>query len=160
MSFPRIGGALASGAMARKTLPEKRALYTGLQKGVRTRWKTRDPVVIDGVAYSMQDVDAILQKLLDSIRAVELAEGALHGAVSERRALELKHRALVNWIVDLAQTQYGDDAAALAAFALKPAGVPGPKTTTVKAASAEKARETRKQRGTTGPKQRRKLKAR
>jgi hypothetical protein len=146
--------------MARKTLPQKRTLYTGLQKGVRTRWKGREPVRIAGVDYTMKDVDDILQKLLDSIRAVELAEGALHGAVSNRSALELKYRKLVNVIVDLAQTQYGNDAAALAAFALKPAGVPGPKSVDVKVASAAKARETRKQRGTMGPRQRKKLKTR
>jgi len=146
--------------MARKTLPEKRTLYTGLQKGVRTRWKTRGPVSIAGVDYSMQDVDGILQQLLDSIRAVELAEGTLRGAVTQRRTLELKYRALVNWVVDLAQMQYGNDAAALAAFAVKPAGVPGPKTTEAKAASAAKAAATRKQRGTMGSRQRKKLKAR
>jgi len=146
--------------MARKTLPEKRTLYTGLQKGVRTRWKARGPVSIAGVDYSMTEVDDILQQLLDSIRAVELAEGALHGAVTKRTALELKYRDLVNWVVDLAQMQYGKDAAALAAFALKPAGVPGPKTTEVKAASAAKAATTRKERGTMGPRQRKKLRAR
>ena len=146
--------------MARKTLPEKRALYTGLQKGVRTRWKGRGPVALAGVEYTMQDVYDILQQLLDSIRAVELAEGALRGVVSKRRELELKYRDLVNWVVDLAQMQYGNDAAALGAFALKPAGVPGPKKLEVKVASAAKARETRKQRGTMGPKQRKKLKAR
>jgi hypothetical protein len=146
--------------MARKTLPEKRALYTGLQKGVKARWKTRAPMRLAGVDYTMQDVEDILQQLLDSIRAVELAEGALHGAVSKRRGLELKYRRLVNWVVDLAQTEYGNDAAALAAFALKPAGVPGPKTTEVKAASAAKAAATRKERGTMGPQQRKKLRAR
>jgi hypothetical protein len=146
--------------MARKTLPEKRALYAGLQKGVRSLWKEHGPVMIAGVAYTMKDVDGILQKLLGSIRAVELAEGALHGAVSERRQLELKYRALVNWVAQLAQIQYGNDAAALAAFSLEPAGVPGPKTTEVKAASAAKAAETRKQRGTMGPRQRKKLGAR
>jgi aryl carrier-like protein len=146
--------------MARKTVPEKRALYTGLQKGVRTRWKTRGPLRLAGVDYTMQDIDDILQQLLDSIRAVELAEGALHGAVSKRSELELKYRRLVNWVVDLAQTQYGNDTAELAAFALRPAGVPGPKTTEAKAASAAKAVQTRKQRGTMGPQQRKKLKAR
>jgi len=143
-----------------ETLPEKRALYTGLQKGVRSRWKTHAPVSIAGVDYAMQDVDGILQQLLDSIRAVELAEGSLRGAVSKRRALELKHRDLVNWVVDLAQMQYGSDAAALAAFSLQPAGVPGPKSTQVKAASAAKAAETRKKRGTMGSRQRKRLKAR
>jgi hypothetical protein len=146
--------------MARKTVPEKRALYTGLQKGMRTRWKTRGPVCLAGVDYTMKDVDGILQQLLDSIRAVELAEGALHGAVSKRSELELKYRGLVNWVVHLAQVQYGNDAASLAAFALQPAGVPGPKTTEVKAASAAKAAATRKERGTMGPRQRKKLKAR
>jgi hypothetical protein len=98
--------------MARKTLPEKRTLYAGLQKGVRTRWKGREPVRIDGVDYTMKEVDDILQQLLDAIRGVELAEGALHGAVAKRPA------------------------------------------------SAEEARETRKQRGTMGPRQRKRLKAR
>lgn len=158
--MPRIVGALASAAMARKTLPEKRARYTGLQKGVRARWKTHAPIWLDKKAYTPQDIDAILQQLLESIRAVELAEGALHGAVNARRALELKHRKLVNCVVHVAQVEYGDDVVALAAFALEPAGVPGPKTIDVKLASAEKARETRRQRGTMGPKQRKKLKAR
>jgi hypothetical protein len=146
--------------MAWKRLPEKRALYTGLQKGVRTRWKTHGPVCLAGVDYTMQDVDDILQQLLDPIRAVELAEGALHGAVSTGHELELKYRGLVNRVVDLAQTHDGNDAAALAAFSLEPAGVPGPKTTGVKAASAAKAAATRKERGTMGPRQRKKLKAR
>ncbi len=146
--------------MARKTLPEKRTLYTGLQKGVRTRWKTHDPIRVAGVDYTMQDVDDILQQLLDSIRAVELAEGVLHGAVSKRRELELKYRRLVNSVVGTAQIHYGNDPAALAAFALKPPGVPGPKTTEVKAASAAKAAATRKERGTMGPRQRKKLKTR
>jgi hypothetical protein len=160
MHVPRIADALASGSVARKTVPEKRALYTGLQKGVRSRWKARGPIRLAGVDYTMQDVDGILQRLLESIRAVELAEAALHGAVSERRERELKYQDLVNCVVYLAQTQYGKDAAALAAFSLGPAGVPGPKTTEVKAASAAKAAETRKQRGTMGPRQRKKLKAR
>lgn len=60
----------------------------------------------------------------------------------------------------LAQVQYGQDVAALASFALGPAGVPGPKKLAVKVASAEKARETRKQRGTMGPRQRKRAKAR
>jgi len=146
--------------MARKTLPEKRALYTGLQKGVRTQWKGQGPLRMAGVDYAMKDIDDILQQLLDSIRAVELAEAALHGAVNKRTELELKYRRLVNWVVYLAQTEYGNDSEALAAFALKPAGVPGPKTLEVKAASAAKAAATRKERGTMGPRQRKKLKAR
>ncbi|HEX8795754.1 MAG TPA: hypothetical protein VF765_32615 [Polyangiaceae bacterium] len=146
--------------MARKTLPEKRARYMGLQKGVRSRWKKHDSFRVGGVAYTMQDLDDILQQLLDSIRAVELAEGALHGAVNARKALELKHRKVLNAVVAVAQQEYGNDAEALASFALKPAGVPGPKKLDVKEASAQKARDTRKQRGTMGPAQRKKLKAR
>lgn len=133
--------------MARRTLTEKRGLYAGLQKGVRSRWKKHDPVWAEGVAYSMQEIDDILQRLLDAIRAVQLAEAALHGAVSTRDALERKYRGLVNSIVHDAQTAYGNDVAALAAFSLKPAGVPGPKKLEVKVASAQKGRETRARRG-------------
>jgi hypothetical protein len=146
--------------MARKTLTEKRALYRGLPKGVRARWKTHEPIWLDKVAYSPKDIDGILQELLDAIRAVELAYGALRGAVARRRALEAKHGKVVNEVAYTAQIEYGQDTEALAAFSLAPRGVPGPKKLEVKVASAEKARETRKERGTMGPRQRKKLKAR
>lgn len=134
--------------MARKTLTEKRTLYRGLQRGVRKRWKNHDPVLLDKQAYTPQQIDDILQQLLDAIRAVEVAEAALHGAVNAREALERKHRKLVNCVASRAKVEYGPDAESLASFSLKPAGVPGPKKLEVKRASAEKARETRKRRGT------------
>ena len=42
-----IDGALVSRSMARKTLTEKRTLYTGVRKGVQSGWKTHAPIWLD-----------------------------------------------------------------------------------------------------------------
>lgn len=138
--------------MPRQALLERSTRYVALQKGVKKRWMTDGPIVVDGETYAPQEVLDELQALLDAQAATAQAYGAWRAQVGRQRALERSRASFVSGLETRARLRYGPkDRVALSDFGLEPPKKPGPKTAEVKATAAKKGKATRAQRGTAGP---------
>jgi hypothetical protein len=108
------------------------------------------PVVLGALASKLRAQVALLDR-------IEVVRGELQRLVAEERALEGEVRPLLVDFEGVVRNLVGQDAERLAAFAWNPRAKRGPKTPAVKAASAEKARATRKRRKTMGKRQKAKI---
>jgi hypothetical protein len=113
----------------------------------------KKPVVLNGTRYTLAAIVAALQRHIDAQAAVRDCEWALKQARADRakaaKAADLVSRGLEAYL----RVTLGPSSPLLQPYGVKPRKKRNVPVET-KAASAEKARATRKARGTTGRKQR------
>lgn len=144
--------------MARRSQAERRALYEGLREGIRTEWSGREPLFIRNQLWTMAELTGALQEMLDAMDAADRAYAVFSDKVAARRTLERTHAALVAGVVKFVQTELEGSARKLARFGQVQHEKTGPKTNEAKVRMVEKAKATRRRRGTMGKRQRRKIK--
>lgn len=140
--------------------------YAKVTKKERNRWVMRGlpalgppgtTVVVGGQSITLGALTAKLKAQVALLGEIARAHGVVQRLVAEERALEAELRPLLVDFEGVVRNLVGQDAERLAAFGWKPRKKRGPKTPAVKAASAEKARATRKRRKTMGKRQRAKI---
>jgi hypothetical protein len=99
-----------------------------------------------------------LQKHVDAMDEADRLESARRDVVAQERRLEVVVRKALHDLRSLVTTLLGSSDAVLGDFGFAPHGKPGPKTAAVKAEAVRKSKETRTRRGTTGKRQRAKVK--
>ncbi len=145
--------------MPRQARLQRSTRYVALRKGVKKRWMAGGPVSVEGKEHSPQEILDELQALLDAQTATSLAYAAWRAQILRERALEKSRKGFVDGLEAAVRLLYGKkDTASLSDFGLEPAKKTGPKTADVKAAAAEKGGATRARRGTTGSRQKKKVK--
>ena len=148
---------VGSFVMAKVGKSHRIAEYVAVLQAVRDRMPPGSHV-LGGKLTRRKDVEAALQGVLEEMRSTRIAYEAYLQQVARERAREKALRPLVQAVRDWAVTHLGKTPVVVAAFAIK-AGKPGPKTLQAKVTMIERAKATRKLRGTLGPKQRKKIKA-
>jgi hypothetical protein len=146
-------------AMPRQARLQRVNRYVSLSRGVKKRWMARGVIVLGGKSYTPQQILDQLKALIDAIDGTGQAYAAWREKRAKQRQLEEAMRPFVEFLGLDARLLYGRNLTALADFGLEPVKKPGPKTPTVKDASAKKAKATRAERGTMGKRQRKKDKA-
>ncbi len=141
--------------MARRSKTDKRRIIGALRRGVEKHWK--EPRTIHGVTYTQAELLAFLDKLEALFAEVARTRVAHETAVVKREKAEREGAPLIAAIVEKADAEVGNDAVKRADFGLPQRRKKGPKTTMAKLLMVEKARATRKKRGTMGKRQRKKI---
>jgi hypothetical protein len=125
-------------------------------KAIGKELKDVDSLTLDGQDITPEALASALQEELDALRAVDHAWGVYLRAIGHEKDLKARNKPLLRDLEIYVRLRAGNNAVRLAPFHLEPPKKPGRKSAATKAAAAEKAVETRKLRGTMGPKQRRK----
>ena len=141
--------------MARRSKTDTRRLVGALRRGIEKHWK--QPRMIHAVTYTQAELLAFLDELDLRFAEVERTHVAHQAALVKRDEAERAGAPLVAAIVEKAAAEFGSDSVKRDDFGLAPRRKKGPKTTEAKVAMVEKARATRKRRGTMGKRQRKKI---
>jgi|SRR5579883_748439 len=107
---------------------------------------------------SVGDLEKQLQLLIDNRSAVTDAQAAAKAKVEAERAAEPALVALMRAFTAFIRITFGSASDVLADFGLAPPKARTPMTAEQKAVAVERRKATRKARGTTGPKQKQKVK--
>ena len=143
--------------MPRVSKVERISKYRTVLEGVRARMPAGS-LKLDGEDTTRQAVEDALQGMLDEMAKTDRMYARYLAQVRQERKRERGVHRLVRAVQTWARAMLVQGPDVNVAFAIK-AGKPGPKTTASKLAMVEKARATRKLRGTMGKRQRKKLKA-
>ncbi|HEX8791512.1 MAG TPA: hypothetical protein VF765_11225 [Polyangiaceae bacterium] len=141
--------------MARRSKTDFRGLVAKLRRGIEKHWN--EARTIHGVDYTQAELVAFLQKLEDHFAEVERTHAVYKTALAKRGKAEREAAPLVAAILEKADAEFGNNAVKRADFGLGPRRKKGPKTVEAKVLMVEKARATRKKRGTMGKRQRKKI---
>jgi hypothetical protein len=141
--------------MARRSKTDMRRLIGALRRGIEKHWK--QPRTIHGVTYTQAELLAFLDGLELLFAEVARTQVAHRTAVVKREKAERAGAPLIAAIIEKADSEFGNNAVTRADFGLAPRRKKGPKTTEAKVLMVEKARATRKKRGTMGKRQRKKI---
>jgi hypothetical protein len=114
-------------------------------------------LVIGSRPYTTAQAIAIIQGLIDKLRAAVAARNAYKNAITESEAEIKTTQPFLRDLRHSLQITYGDSSATLGDFGLVPRKI-GTRSPEVKLAAAEKLRATRKARNTMGPKQKKAIK--
>jgi len=125
--------------------------------GIRKVLKNRGVIKINGIEYTPDQLLAVYQRHLDKLTEVGEREAAWRESVQEENAMEQDIKALTATLRLYLGATFGDSAAKLLEFGIRPRAKPRASAQT-KMVAAEKLRATRKLRWTMGPKQRKKIK--
>jgi hypothetical protein len=125
-------------------------------RAVGKEMKDVQTLTLDGRSFTPTSVVEALQEELDAIDAVGRAWGAYLEAIGHEKDVKARNKPLLRDLEIQVRLMAGPNGVLLAKFHLEPTRKPGPKSAATKAASADKATETRKERGTLGKKQRKK----
>jgi hypothetical protein len=136
---------------------ERMAKYRTVLDGVRARMP-HGPLKLEGKDSTRQEVEDALQGMLDEMAETDRLYRTYLLQVRRERQREKALQPIVRAVQTWAKVTQQPGASTNLAFAIK-AGKPGPKTVAAKVAMVEKAKATRKLRGTMGRRQRKKLKA-
>jgi hypothetical protein len=115
------------------------------------------PHRLGGVPYDPEQLAAVFQAQIDAVAAVDAARAALTDAVARERAAARRATELTRDLKMVVRSRFGFSAARWAEFGWELPKKPGPKTVKAKLQGADKARATRKARGTMGKRQRKKV---
>jgi hypothetical protein len=141
--------------MARRSKTDMRGLIGALRRGIEKHWK--EPRLIHDVTYTQAKLLAFLDELELLFAAVERTHVAHQTALVKRDKAERAGAPLIAAIIEKADSEFGNNAVKRADFGLAPRRKKGPQTTEAKSLMVEKARATRKKRGTMGKRQRKKM---
>ena len=141
--------------MARRSKTDVRRLIGALRRGIEKHWK--EPRLIHDVTYTQAQLLAFLDELELLFAAVARTQVAYQTALVKRDKAERAGAPLITAIVEKADSECGNNAVTRADFGLAPRRKKGPKTAEAKLLMVEKARATRKKRGTMGKRQRKKI---
>jgi hypothetical protein len=126
--------------------------------GIKKRFPNpNDSVEFGGATYTVADVLAKLQRVVDLRDGVEQAQAAAKVKLAAEEAEEPALVVVLDGFTGFVRTRFGNSADALADFGLKPRKGPAPQTAEEKAVAAAKRKATRKARNTMGPKAKKKL---
>jgi hypothetical protein len=131
-----------------KQISDDQKLIAGILKHLATSTLT-----IGGKAYLGTTLVSLLQPRIDAGQASIAARAASRNAVVADDGVLAETNALVVQLKQTLKLMFGNDAATLADFGSTPRKTPQPLTAAQKVARADKARATRKARGTLGSKQ-------
>jgi hypothetical protein len=126
---------------------------TGVIAGLKKRFSPGEKVMVRGKDWPVDDLVALFQAEIDALAAVRARYGEYLSAVAAERKLAPRCRTMEVDLKGIVGNLFGPEA--LAEFGWRRPKKTGPKTVAAKAASAEKARETRKVRGTGAKRKRR-----
>jgi hypothetical protein len=141
--------------MARKSKTAQQARFIALQRGIKKHWK--DGKTLANKKYTQADLLAFLQNLRERFAAVGTARAAYKEALAKRKEAEREAAPVLTDIEAMVDGEFGDAVVPRADFGLGPRRKKGPKTTQAKVLMVERARATRKKRGTMGKRQRKKI---
>jgi hypothetical protein len=144
--------------MARKTNLQRVTKHQGLIQGARKHWSAKGPQLFGGQMYSLEQIIAQLQSVIDAINATAAAHAAWQAKVASQRDLQTRLGAFVRSVENMVRGEVGDNPRILADFGLEPLKKTGPRTTKAKLEMIQKAAATRALRHTMGKRQRRKIK--
>lgn len=113
--------------------------------------------MIHDVTYTQAELLAFLDELELLFAAVARTHVAHQTAVLKREKAEREGAPLIAAIIEKADAECGNNAVTRADFGLGPRRQKGPKTAEAKLLMVEKARATRRKRGTMGKRQRKKI---
>lgn len=148
----------SSARMGGHSKTTKRERNRAFVSGLATMGPASASVVVGGKTFVLGALAKKLQAQIALLDAIAVADGKRRALIAEERALEAELRPLLVGLKGVVRNEVGEDAAKLARFALEPKKKTGPKTAEVKAASAVKAKATRKERKTMGRRQKARIK--
>ena len=141
--------------MARRSKTDMRRLVGALRRGIEKHRK--QPRMIHAVTYTQAELLAFLDELELRFAEVARTHAAHQTAVVNREKAQRAGAPLIAAIIEKAESECGNNAVTRADFGLAPRRKKGPKTAEAKLLMVEKARATRKKRGTMGKRQRKKI---
>jgi hypothetical protein len=143
MSSSKIRGTRAT------ALSSVKALISGTEQHFPS-----GPIHFGNATYTATTLSQRLQKLADAMTGLLAAQNAARDAMAAMRAADAEEGPLVQAYRRFLHATFATAAQTLADFGLEPMRVAAPPTTETRVAAVEKARATRKARGTKGRKQR------
>ena len=139
--------------MATKSNATVKLALNTMIKGLQGAFGAKAPFTLAGHAYKRDEIVEIFQGLIAAMDAVRSAESQLTAARRNRANVAKRVQPLERALERFLRAVYGADSPKLLTFGLKPEG-PRKVTIQTKADAVEKARATRKARGTLGKKER------
>lgn len=133
--------------MARRSKRDKRKRYELLLRYLRKTFESMEWVYVASVRYTIDELVARVQLLLDDIKRSDEARVAWQAALAIERRREREARKFLKCLDELVAGVYGGGHPQIAAMGVK-RGKTGPKTLEGKVRGAKKAAATRAQRGT------------
>lgn len=130
------------------------ALIAGTQKRTPT-----GSLTFGNATYTVIDLLALLQSVAAAMIALNAAQANARDAMLALRDVMAKAAPVIRNYRRYLRALYGNAVAILADYGLEPEKAPAPLTSEAQAAKVQKALETRKLRGTQGPKQKARIKA-
>jgi hypothetical protein len=132
----------------------KRARASGIIDGVKKRFAPGATLRLGNEVYTRAQIIAMYQAHLDALRAVDEAAAAASAAVAKEHAIARDIDRFTLSFRLWVESSFGESHEVLGDFGWEQHKKPGPKTAAAKARGAERLRETRRQRGTMGKRQR------
>jgi hypothetical protein len=137
---------------------EKNTADQGLIDGLTSQQQTLSSFTIGSKKLATTDLVTLLEKRIQSAKAVGSARATWLAAVAADRDLRSESDPVISGVRQALRTMFGSAVDTLAVFGLEPRKVRAPQTPEEKAAAVQKAEATRKARMTLGPKQKAKIK--
>ncbi len=144
--------------MPRLSKADSEKRYAALQRGIEKHWP--NGLTIRRQLHTQKELVDALQVLLDAYAETRQAWARYQKALGKRRRIEAEMDPLVKLILEGVDYLHSADPVVMADFERPLPRKKGPKTTRAKVQMVVRARETRRLRGTMGPRQRKKLKGR
>jgi hypothetical protein len=141
--------------MPRLSKADTRQRYKALQRGIRKHWP--HGLTAKGKSYTQKQLLDALDRVLEAFDRTRQAWATYKKESSNRREEERHIAPLVNLILEGVHYWHDADPVKLADFEVRQPGKKGPKTVMAKVQMVARAKETRRLRGTMGPKQRKKI---
>jgi hypothetical protein len=141
--------------MPRLSKTDTRQRYKALQRGIRKHW--RDGLTAKGKSYTQKQLLDALDRVLAAFERTRQAWATYKKELGLRREEERHIASLVNLILEGVHYFHDGDPVTLADFEVRQPRKKGPKTVMAKVQMVVRAKETRRLRGTLGPKQRKKI---
>jgi hypothetical protein len=129
----------------------------GVIQGLRAQLTQGEPLVINGVTYTVDELAAFFEEHLVAMARVQELTIARSVAVAQERALEARLAPIYVGVKGLAASMYGKTSPGMQVFGIKPDKKPT-MTVQTKQRANEKRQQTRKALGIMGKKQRARLK--
>jgi hypothetical protein len=124
--------------------------------GVKKHFPRQGALMVGGTPYTPEQLVRFFQAHIDAIDAVDAAHADVLAAITRERDVARQVRKLTHLLKYVVAVMLGEDPSTWADFGWEPPKKPGPKTLEAKVRGAERARATRKERGTMGKRQRKK----
>jgi hypothetical protein len=133
-------------------------LAAQLAAGIPKRLTNVSTLTLMGSSFTLAQLTADLQKVVQLRQAVDAARAATQAAVAVEAAQLPALRAIMSAFVQFLRASFGNQPDVLADFGLEPRKAPTPLTIEQKAAAAAKREATRTARNTMGPVQKKSVK--